>query len=584
MVDDSPVQEIQPMRGMDLSCVNLEDLASDEREREAERLIRSETRRPFDLATGPMLRGVLIRMGGADHLLSIYVHHIVADGFSLGVFAHELSVLYQAYSSGQPSPLKPLPLQFTDFARWERERLSGSNLDRQLQFWREQLLDSPALRLPSDDTARESEPGQGGDEEFTVDGATSEALLEYAREAGVSSFMLLLAIFGVFLYRYSGLRDIVLGTVVQNRRRPGLEGVIGFFNNLLPLRIAVHPEWRFRDHVLAVRDMCLRAYAHQEASFERIVEELKLGRSGMRHPLTEVIFTTALERTVIQLGGLKIKWVHSDAGLSHSDFFFVMRRTDRGLAGRIQYKTERYAPSTISRMVQHWQTLLKSVAAKPNVRIIDLHVLSEAEQWEIAQGRNSTDRDYPSHLSAADLFEMVAKRSPDLLAIKCGETYITYGELDRRSSQVARNLREVGADAEVTVGLCFERSIGLVVGMLGVMKAGGAYVPIDPDHPAKRSAFIVSDSGIRLLLTSAALRPQAERLGVAKCFTLEDLERESPSHADLAPSLAKPDSAAYILYTSGSTGTPKGVAVTRRSLTNFLTGLAELFEMLHDHL
>jgi amino acid adenylation domain-containing protein len=574
LVGDTPFQEILPADSMHLTCVELGEALPADRDGEAERLLRADTRRPFDLSAGLLIRGILVRLEGRDHLLIINVHHIAADGYSLSIFARELSILYEAYSSGRRPTLQTLPLQYTDFARWERERLRGRYLEGHIEFWREQLRNCPVVQLPSGDLP-DRLPG-GAVEEFTLDTAASEALVRLAQDSGLSLFMLLLAIFAVFLSRYSGLRDIVVGTIVQNRRHPDLEGVIGLFTNVLPLRVPVHPNHRFREHLRAVRELALQAYAHQDVPFERIVEEVKAARNGVQQPFTDVMLSILAEISALRMGELSIKLFPDAAGLPRYEFFLVMGKTAQGLAGYLHYRTDKYAPAVISQMMRHWCTLLNEVAANPERRLKDFPMLTARESNQIASRRNRTRQPFPQQLTVTDLVELVAERSPDRLAIQCGTHHISYGELIRRSANIARSLRILGVDTDVPVALSLERSIDMVLAMLAVLKSGGAYVPLDTDHPAKRSAFILQDSQVRLVLTSPALRARVESLSGARCLTLEDLGKGEPGPKPQERNGARPASAAYIIYTSGSTGNPKGAVVTHRSLTNMVAALGEL--------
>ena len=574
---DVPVQEILPSRGFELRTVDLQGITAGAREPVSQRLMHSETIRPFSLSTGRVIRGMLIRCSDSDHLLSIDAHHIVADGSSLGVFARELAILYEAFCSGRPSPLTPLPMQYADFARWERQRLSGAKLERELGYWVSQLRDCPPLELPTEVPGR-NRTDDNGCELFTIEGQTSAALLEIARRCGVSSFMLLLSIFGVFLSRYSGLRDIVLGTIVQNRPQNSAAGLIGFFANLLAVRLRVRPEQTFTEHLRAVRDVCLKAYSHQQAPFERIVERLKAARNGSDQPLTDVVFTTALALPPLRLGGVEVKWLADESGFGRFGLFLSMWRTAQGFAGQIQYKTEKYSADTVRQMAGYWRTLLRSVADAPESLVRNLQILTPEERRKaaIAAHAHSSTR---VEISVAELFREAAGRAADRVAIECALDTITYGELDRRSNLIAARLAGLGIQTDVPVAICVERSIGLVLAILSVLKAGGAYVPLDPDFPDKRLRTILSNAGTPLTLTSTTLKSRFEEWGEVTSFTVDELAREDSGHQEVRTESIPIDAAAYILYTSGSTGVPKGVAVTQGSLANSLTAVGALLQM-----
>jgi amino acid adenylation domain-containing protein len=558
-----------------LGVEDLRGLPAGEREAESRRLAAEEAARPFDLARGPVWRASLLRLGEEEHVLLLTMHHIVSDGWSAGVLVREMGELYEAYAHGEESPLEELPVQYSDYARWQREWLRGEALERQLSYWRAQLAGAPpVLELPTDRPRPASPSYRGAREHFTIDAETAEGLRALARAEGATPFMALLAAFDVLLYRYTGQRDIVVGTPVAGRTRSEVEGLVGFFVNTLAVRAAFDSGETFRGVLSRVREACLGAYAHQEAPFEKLVEELRPERHMTHTPLFQVMFAYQSDVPAeTKWAGLEVSLERTDNGTSRFDLYLSFE--DAGeLRGALEYSRDLYDAATARRMIGHFQTLLAAAVREPGRKVTELPMLGEEERRRQLVGWNETARDYPAHLGVHELFERQAARTPDAVALVCGGESLTYRELNERANQLAHYLRGLGVGPEALVGLLLERSAEMVVAVLGVLKAGGAYVPLDPTHPAERLSFVLEDARAGVLLTQGSPGEVSPPVGarvvdVGACAAeLSRLPRENPSR------VAGPDNLAYVIYTSGSTGRPKGVQIVHRAVVNFLHSMA----------
>ncbi len=567
-----PVQVILPVsQRYALRLVDLVELRERDREEALRERMRENAQRPFDLAEGPLLRAELVRLGAREHVLLLCMHHIVSDGWSLGVLFRELSELYAAYRGGEGSPLSELPVQYADFAVGQRAWLRGDVLEAQLSYWREQLGGAPALlELPTDRARPAVRSHRGAQRSEVFEGALQEGLRGLARGEGATLYMVLLAAFQVLLGRYAGVEDVVVGSPVAGRTRPELEGLIGFFANTLALRTDLSGEPTFREVLGRVREATLEGHAHQELPFERLVEELSPDRSLSHGPLVQVVF--ALQDTGearLRLQGLetKVDEPGSWTGAAKFDLALSMREGESGLEGRVEYSTELFERETIGRMLGHLRVLLEQIAVGPHRRIGELTLLTEAERRQLLEGWNATAAAFPERC-IHELFEEQAERTPGAVAVVFEGEELTYAELHARADQLAHALRGRGVGPEVRVGLCVERSPEMVVGLLGVLKAGGAYVPLDPAYPTRRLAFMLEDSGVRVLLTQASLEARLPEHR-AKVLRLDaDREEIAGEPRSTLRSVVTPDNLAYVIYTSGSTGAPKGVMVTHRGLPN----------------
>jgi aspartate racemase len=573
MVDEEPVQIITPPPALPmLEVMDLSDLPEATRRAEAERLVNEEAGRSFDLARGPLLRTKLLRLGEEEHVLLLTMHHIISDGWSLDILARELATLYAAFSDGRDLPLADLPIQYADFAVWQREWLSGEVLKEQLAYWKKQLSGQlPILELPADRSRPAVQTHRGATETVQLSRATNERLKEVGRQNGATLFMTLLAAFNALLYRYTGQEEIIVGTPIANRNRAEIEPLIGFFVNTLALKTELSGRTSFQELLKRVREVTLGAYAHQDLPFEKLVEELHPERGRSRMPLFQVMFVlqnaTTEEWT---LPGLTSEAWEFENTTSKFDLILAVGENEEMLVLTLQYDTDLLDAALIKRMLGHLQTLLLGIIADPEARLSALPLLSESEERQLLVEWNQTRREYPRQQSVHQLFEAQVERTPEAVALICGGQQVSYRALNERANQLANYLRERGVGAEVLVGVMVERSVEMVVALLGILKAGGAYVPLDPEYPLERLSFMIQDARMPVLLTQKHL---VENLPVRQAHVV-CLDSEGPLIARQSTqnmvNRAQAQNLAYVIYTSGSTGIPKGVAVTHRAVLRLL--------------
>jgi non-ribosomal peptide synthetase component F len=480
-----------------------------------QRLSASSAREPFDLGQSSLLRAKLLRLDETEHVLLLTVHHIVFDGLSLGVFLRELAEFYQAFSSNHLPLLSPLPIQYADFAAWQRQQLQGEILETQLGYWKQQLSGSlPILNLPTDFPRPAVQTFQGARQTWELPSYLSLALAQLGQQEKATLFMTLLAAFKTLLYRYTGQTDILVGSPIANRNRSEIEALIGFFVNTLVLRSDLNGNPTFRELLRSVREVALGAYAHQDVPIEKLVEELQPERDLSYSPLFQVAFAlqNGLTQT-LELPGLTLNFNEIDTETANFDLTLFLEETDRGLTATWEYSTNLFQPSTIARMHGHFQILLEGIIANADTRISELPLLSDRERHQLLIEWNNTQVDYPKDSTIHQLFEAQVDRTPDAIAVVFEDQKLTYRELNERANQVAHYLQKLGVKPEVLVGICTERSLDMIVGLLGILKAGGAYVPLDPSYPLERIAYILSDAGVKILVTEQkmlALLPEQE--------------------------------------------------------------------------
>jgi amino acid adenylation domain-containing protein len=572
--DGEPRQVILPAGERPLPMVDLTALPGTERATEAARLAAGDALRPFDLARGPLMRTTLLRLAGREHALLLAMHHIVTDGWSMGIFTRELTELYRAFSAGAPSPLRELPLQYADFALWQRQWLRGEVLEEQLRYWRDHLTGAPpVLELPADRPRPAVQSHRGGRRWLTLPRELTGRLAAESRRLEVTPFMALLAVFSTLLRRYSGEEDLVIGTPIANRGRRELEELIGFFANTLALRVDAAADPAFAELARRVRESALGAYAHQDLPFERLVDELQPERNLGQAPIFQVMFILQnAPPPVLELGDLTLSPMEVEEGRAQFDLTLALMEIDGELVAKLEYGSDLFDAATAERLLGHFGTLVAGALAEPQARISALPLLSDAERRELLVAWNDTRADFPAELTVPELFEASARRSPAAVAVSCGGRRLLYRELDERADQLALRLARLGVGPEVRVGLCLERTPEMVVALLAVLKAGGAYVPLDPTHPRERLGWILEDAGAPVLLAdrgSLAALPE-HRAAVIDPTDGEPTEEET-GHL---PRRAVPENLAYVIYTSGSTGRPKGVEVRHRGVVNYLSAMA----------
>ncbi len=567
-VDGQPMQLVSESASLNLPVIDLTELPAELREAESKQLAISEAQQSFDLATGPLLRTNLLRLSATDHLFLISMHHIVSDGWSMGVFFRELSTLYEGLNSGRISPLPELPIQYADYAVWQRESLQEKELEKQLTYWRQQLAGSPELlELPTDRPRPAVESFKGARLSFELAPELLLPLRDLSRREGVTLFMTLLAAFQTLLSRYSGETDIVVGSPIAGRQRAELENLIGLFVNTLPLRNDLSGNPTFRELLWRTREMALGAYAHQDIPFEKLVEHLHTQRSLSYGPIFQVIF--ALENTphrYPQLAGQKLEWVPVERGTSRCDLSFFLSEEPESLQGIVEFNTDLFNVETIERLITHFKVLLESVIVSPERRIQNLPLITIAERHQLLVEWNSTRSKQVLRSCMHRNFEAWAERIPHETAVVSGDQKLSYGELNLRANQLGRYLRKRGVGPEVPVGICMTRTVEMLVALLGVLKSGGAYVPLDPGYPAERLSFMLSDSRVPVLITEANLQQTLPALETEAIYLDSDwsaIDKEDSANLDDS---SEPENLAYIIYTSGSTGRPKGVAVAHQTV------------------
>ena len=567
--DGRPVQRVLPAEGWRVQRADL--AAAPDPEAALAARAREDAARPFGLARGPLFRAALLRLGKDDHALLLAMHHVVTDGWSLGVLFRELGALYAAFARGEPDPLPPLPLQYADFALWQRGRAGEARIERELDYWRRGLAGAPELlELPYDRPRPPVPSRRGGVERVEVAPELAERLRALARREGCSLFMVLLAAWQTLLSRWSGQEDVVVGTSIAGRTRQEVEGMIGMFFNALPLRTDLAGEPTFRALLRRVRETTLGAYEHQEVPFDRLVAEAQPVRSAGHAPLFQVLLELHnAPGGGIAFPGVEVSPVASGTPAAKLDLALIFTDSAAALAGELHYAAELWDAETIRRLRAQLGVLLEAAVADPDRPVTRLAILPPEERRRVVEEWNDTARPLPP-ACIHQLFEEQAARTPDAVAVEFGAETLTYAELDARANRLAQHLRRRGVGPEVRVAFCLERAPELVAVLLGILKAGGAYVPLDPTHPAERLRYMLEDSGASLLLTQARLidrlpRGAAEILDVAACEAAAEAESaESP-----AP-LAGPDGLAYVYYTSGSTGRPKGVAMHHLGVVNYI--------------
>nr|QEO74679.1 condensation domain-containing protein [uncultured bacterium] len=576
-VEGEPVQVIAEAQPQQLEVIDLSELPEAEREATAEQMASEETEQPFDLTRGPLFRFRLLRLGEEQHLLLLMMHHIISDGWSLGVLGRELAALYEAYSTGRSSPLAELGIQYADFAVWQREWLQGEVLEKQLAYWREQLGgELPVLELPIDRPRPPRQTYRGKTVTFQLSEPVSRRLKEIGRATDATLFMTLLAAFNAMLWRYTQQQEILIGTPIANRNRAEIEGLIGFFVNTLVLCTRARAEMSFRELLAQVRETALGAYEHQDVPFEKLVEELQPERSLSQQPLFQVLFVlNDATQEELKLAEPEMNPIEGESDATKFDLCLAMEERGRLLSGAFIYNTDLFDTTTIKRMAAQFQLLLDGIAANPEQRLSELPLLTPAEQQLFAEW-NQTEREYPEDNCIHELFERQVIRTPDAVAVIFHEARITYHELNCRANQLAHYLQRLGVGPEVQVGILLERSVEMIVGLLAVLKAGGAYVPLDPRYPAERLAFMIADAELKVLITQAGWRERLNGSTVSQVIEIEEEHWRGEETANPHVSVAS-GNLAYVIYTSGSTGRPKGVAIAHESAVTLLHWARETF-------
>ncbi|MEH2088948.1 amino acid adenylation domain-containing protein [Nostoc sp.] len=578
-VDGQPTQIIQTETNWKVSVVDWQHLSTTKQEIALQQLAQQQAQRPFDLGTEALIRATLVVLSETEHALLVCIHHIVFDGWSMGVFVQELAVLYNAYSQGQPPSLMPLPIQYADFAIWQRQWLQGDVLQSQLNYWQQQLKDAPALlSLPTDRPRPAVQTFAGAYQEFALSVELTQRLEKLSQEQGCTLFMTLLAAYDTLLYRYTGVADILVGSPIANRDRSEIEGLIGFFVNNLVMRTNLAGNPSFSELLSRVREVALSAYAHQNLPFEMLVEALQPERDLSHTPIFQVMF--ALQNAPIsevELTGLTVSPLISEGITAKFDLTLIMQNTTTGLVGVWEYNTDLFDASTIKRMSNHFVTLLSAIVANPQEQISQLSLLTEVEQQQLLVEWNNTQVDYPSDKCIHQLFEEQCLSTPDAVAVVFDNQQLTYYQLNCRANQLAHYLGSLGVKPDVLVGICVERSLDMVVGLLGILKAGGAYLPLDPEYPQERLSFMLEDAQVSVMLTQQRLIQRLPEYQVKQVCLDQVWEQIAQNNRENPTSGVKAFHLANVIYTSGSTGRPKGVMVEHKGLCNLAQAQIQTF-------
>ncbi len=570
-VDGEPFQFVSPIATATFEILDLTTFAEDKAELELKRLMTTVAERPFDLSNDYPMRASLLKLAGDDHVLLVTMHHIISDAWSVSIFTHELSSSYKAFTSEGAAEPPELPIQYSDFAKWQRNWLQGDALKEQVAYWTSQLAGAAKLNLPTDHVRPKLRTHRGGHLSFTLPADLTDKLKKLSNSEGATLYMTLLAAFNVLLFRYTGEQDIVVGSPIAGRNRIETEPLIGFFVNSLALRTDLSGNPTFRELVGRVKEVAVSAYAHQDLPFEKLVEELNPARDVSQTPVFQVMFGLQnAPRAAADLHNLTVRRIPTEVRTAKFDLTLLVSDTANGLSGWLEYNADLFESSTIERLKNHFENLLVSVTATPDASVARLPLLGAQEQQQILLDWNNTETSYPREQCIPEFFEEQVRRSPDAVALVFNDQRLTYDALNKRANQLAHHLKKQGVGPEVIVGLALDRSVEMIVGLLAILKAGGAYLPLDPSYPRERLAFMVEQTNARIILTQEHLLDQLPP-SQARVIALDGESGDWRSEGEQNPvSTSAPENLAYVIYTSGSTGKPKGVSVTHRNVVRLV--------------
>ena len=573
-VDGAPRCLIEPDVALPLEHIDISQLPESQREEETKKIVQAISRRPFVLERAPLLHLVLVKVNEELHYFCFVLDHIISDGLSISIFVLELQALYVQHVGGRAASLPPIPVQYLDYAEWQRRWLAGGALQEHLRYWKEQLRPlSSALQLPTDHPRPKIQTFNGARIMKIFPPELSQQLKALARSEGVTLYMVLLAAFHVLLHRYTDEELIAVGSAIANRNRPEVDRVIGFFANNIVMLGDLSGEPTVREVITRVRDTALKAYAHQDMPFDVLVDQMSVQRELDHSPLFQVMFvlhTLLLDR--LDFAGLTCRPVEIDLRTSRFDLSADVFDLPEGLRLYFEYNTDLFTEETISRMMEHYRMVLEGFAANVEARIRQVPILRDEERRQLTSEWNRTEAAYPQELTVHGLVEAQVRRTPNSEAVRFGDDSLTYEELDVRANQLARRLQALGVQHESLVGVCIDRSLEMIVALLAVLKAGAAYVPLDPAFPKDRIEFMIEDAGLKIIVTHSRLKSLVADRAQTVCV---DTQRDEIAAETGTPveSSAAASSLAYVIYTSGSTGRPKGVQLEHRSVVNFLTSM-----------
>ncbi len=598
--DGRPRATVAPAGPVEIPFTDLSGLPTGDREARVRALAQEHYRRPFDLARGPLFRIRLLHLTDREHVALITLHHLISDGWSIGVFLRELGHLYARGVAGRREPFAALPVQYADFARWQHDWLERELHAEQLAYWTDRLASAPqVLDLPTDRPRPPLMSTRGSTRTRALSAELTAAVRRVGQQEGTTPFMTLLAAFQALLARHAGQDDVLVGTPIANRNRVELEGLVGFFVNTLVLRGDLRGDPTFRELLARTREDALQAFAHQDLPFEHLVEALKPRRDPSRTPLFQVMFAYETAPAALQLPGLSLEPVPLDRGTTMFDLTLTVTDDGGELLATAEFNADLYDDATVARLLRHYDTLLSTLTANPDLRISDVRLADDAERRRVVDDWNATAASYPRDRTVHALIAEQAARTPDAVALVHKDGCLTFGQLDGRANFVAHQLRAAGVGAGAIVGLCVERTAEMAIGLLGVLKAGAAYLPLDPAYPTDRLRFLLADTAARVVLTQPHLRPSLPAFDGTVLDIAPSVEPDAPARevntlagasgsieaeparalTSLAGASGSPDDVAYVIYTSGSTGTPKGVQVTHQNLVNLCAGVQRMLDL-----
>jgi surfactin family lipopeptide synthetase A len=582
--DAFPVQVIAPHTTISIPVIDLQALSEVKQFTQTQKIIQQEQTKTFNLSDDFLLRITLLKLAEDSYVLLLNMHHIVSDGWSVGIFVREFTALYQAFAQGKSSPLPELSIQYADFACWQRELLNKDVFKTQLEYWQKQLAGAPPLlELPTDRARLSKQTFLGSSVRIVLDSQLTQQLKLLSQQSGATLYMTLLGAFLILLSRYSNQEDIVVGSPIANRNRSEIESLIGFFINNLALRVNLEGNPTFLELLQRVRQVTLDAYAHQDVPFEQLVEKLQPERSLNYSPLFQVVF--ALQNTPLdklELPGLTLTPIEIERLVSKNDLILLIEEQNSELIALWDYNTDLFDVQTITRMAEHFQTLLSAIAIAPQQLIGELPLLTAIERHQVLVEWNDTQLDYPQDQCIHELFAAQVENTPDAVAVVCQDQHLTYQQLNHHANQLANYLQSLGIGSEVTVGICVERSLEMVIGLLGILKAGAAYVPLSPDYPFERLSFILEDVQPPVILTQEHLLDKLPS-SWSQVICLDSEWKDIALFSEENPvRKATSENLAYVIYTSGSTGKPKGVLIPHQGLCNLVQAQIQRFDVTPD--
>ncbi|GHO57486.1 non-ribosomal peptide synthetase [Ktedonobacter robiniae] len=577
------LQQIHATLPLPFLLIDLQSLSTQDCEQAIAQLTQQESHAPFDLSHGPLLRVRILRLAPQKHQLLFAMHHIASDGWSMDIFMHELSLLYTAQVNGHAASMPDLPVQYADYALWQRQWLQGPALQQQLDYWKHQLADAPALlELPYDHPLPSQQQGQGALHQFSIPLHRVQALQHFARQHGCTPFMLFLAAFQVLLHRYSRQHDLVIGTPVANRNRPEVANLIGFFVNTLALRLDLSADPSFQSLLQQVKTITLEAYEHQDLPFDQLVETLQPQRMLNHSPLFQVMFVLQTQPTTnLALTDIRSQRMQINTNTTKFDLSLIIVEEPDAFQAFLEYRTDLFEAATMQRLGSYYQTLLDDIVAHPDRPISQLNILPEQEQLQLLNEWNVTTLQSPLAFCLHELIEQQVARTPEAIALVFEGEGKTYRELNNAANLLAHSLRTMGIGPGALVGVSMERSLELAVSMLAILKAGGAYVPLDAAYPEERLTYMIEDAQLQLLLTQSSLQHRLPTTTTP--ILVPDIDWQTP-HDNLI-NLSCPEHPIYMIYTSGSTGRPKGAVIAHQNFINLLQWFVSAIHISsHDHI